>query len=630
MKQKLQVFGPEKPIVVPFLKKHTGSIKKLTAVLLAFLFILTPIAPALAQEAPLEAPTTSIMDNAGDADSSGSTDGSPVLPGESASTPNSETSSGDEGIASEKDNSSILNEDNSDSEISSIPSDDSKAPGSEEDPPLNMLDSEDPVPPPNPDMDSSYKRLQLPTANTESGALNYEYPISIPPGRNKLQPDLKLSYNNQMGEDSNVFGYGWSINIPYIERVNKKGTDNLYSTTTPIYFASSLTGELATTTSTSTFVSRVDNGDFLSYTFSNDSWTFTDKNGVNYKFGNATSTRQDNPGNSSQIYRWMLEEVRDTNNNYIKYQYYKDAGQIYPSSIIYTGNNTTDGIFEVEFLRQSRSDTATTTKSGFEVVSNYRINEVKAEVNNSWVRKYAISYGSGSNDSRSLITSITESGQDELSNVTALPATSFTYQAETVDFTLDNNWTIPVYFNTAFYYDNGVRLADVNGDGLQDLVHASGATGTLTTYLNSGSSFTASSTWASPEYFTNSNNEDIGTRMIDINGDGLPDVLRSQNLAGTSSAESVYINNGSGWTEDNTWDIPLYFVDSVQKDYGVRLADINGDGLPDILRSKHNGGSDEVKSVHINNGHGWTEDASWTIPTHFVNISSRDLGVRIT
>jgi len=50
----------------------------------------------------------------------------------------------------------------------------------------------------------------------------------------------------------------------------------------------------------------------------------------------------------------MLEEVRDLNDNYIKYEYYKNDGQIYPSKVKYTGYNTTDGIFEVEFLRESR------------------------------------------------------------------------------------------------------------------------------------------------------------------------------------------------------------------------------------------------------------------------------------
>ena len=50
--------------------------------------------------------------------------------------------------------------------------------------------------------------------------------------------------------------------------------------------------------------------------------------------GRSTSSRLDNPNDSSQVYRWMLTELRDTNGNYIKYNYNKDDGQVYPSSII--------------------------------------------------------------------------------------------------------------------------------------------------------------------------------------------------------------------------------------------------------------------------------------------------------
>lgn len=61
--------------------------------------------------------------------------------------------------------------------------------------------------------------------NTDSvnGSLNFDFPINIPPGRNGLQPDLKLTYNNQAENNTNLFGFGWSTNIPYIERINKRG-----------------------------------------------------------------------------------------------------------------------------------------------------------------------------------------------------------------------------------------------------------------------------------------------------------------------------------------------------------------------------------------------------------------------
>ena len=49
-----------------------------------------------------------------------------------------------------------------------------------------------------------------------TGAFTQRVPISIPPGRNGLQPDVALDYNSQRTEDS-IVGYGWSLSIPYIQ-----------------------------------------------------------------------------------------------------------------------------------------------------------------------------------------------------------------------------------------------------------------------------------------------------------------------------------------------------------------------------------------------------------------------------
>ncbi len=47
------------------------------------------------------------------------------------------------------------------------------------------------------------------------------------------------------------------------------------------------------------------------------------------------------------------------------YNYFKDSGQIYPSSTIYTNNDSTTGIFEVDFLRTASTDNATSSATGF-------------------------------------------------------------------------------------------------------------------------------------------------------------------------------------------------------------------------------------------------------------------------
>lgn len=234
---------------------------------------------------------------------------------------------------------------------------------------------------------STIKQL-LPTTDQSTGSLVYNYPINVPPGRNGVQPDLALSYNSQKTEEGSVFGSGWSMNIPYIERLNKTGSNNLY---TANIFTSSLDGEMVNI-SGSSYGPKVENGNFRKYSFSSSVWTATDKSGTVYTYGHAAGTRQDDPNDSTRISKWMLSEIRDTNNNYIKYEYYKDDGQIYPSKITYTGNGSTDGIFEVNFLRESRTDIIPFNKTGFNVETNYRIYEINIKINNALVRKYDVDY----------------------------------------------------------------------------------------------------------------------------------------------------------------------------------------------------------------------------------------------
>jgi len=61
-----------------------------------------------------------------------------------------------------------------------------------------------------------------------------------------VQPDLKLNYSSGNHDDTG-FGYGWSLSIPFIERYNKSGLQNLFATTTAAFF-SSLSGELVAST----------------------------------------------------------------------------------------------------------------------------------------------------------------------------------------------------------------------------------------------------------------------------------------------------------------------------------------------------------------------------------------------
>jgi hypothetical protein len=431
--------------------------------------------------------------------------------------------------------------------------------------------------------------------------------------------------------------------------------------------------------------SKIDNGEFLKYSLSSNVWAVTDKKGTVYKFGTNAAERQDDPNDSTHVYKWMLQEVRDTNNNYIKYEYSKDGGQIYPYKITYTGNNTTDGIFVIEFLKNSRSDVIKSYKTGFLITTSYKIYEIQAKINGTWARKYALAYANADNGRRVVLNTITESGQDESSNVVALPVVDYDYQTTmsnsswtsgsitypadltqsiVVDangdgypdvmrswssqgtdykttylnngdgtFTSNSNYAPPTIFYLSTIngnQDQGVRAVDVNGDGLVDLVLANESS--TTTWLNNGNGWTTSSTWNSPMPFTNRNSPTDGAstaELADVNGDGLVDIIRAY-WNGTFNSD-VYLNNGAGWTRNSNWSIPSGITSSLRK--GVIIADVNNDGLADILQSYCNGpGCTVVRSAYINNGsNGWTSDSNWLPPSSytFYTESGTDPGIRL-
>ncbi len=459
--------------------------------------------------------------------------------------------------------------------------------------------------------------LSFPQVDQASGGLAYSYPLNIPPGRNGFNPNLTLQYSSQDTDQASVFGYGWSINIPYIKRLNKTGVEKLYTTN---YFTSSLSGELVNV-SGSTYAPKVENGDFLKYNYDGTSWIVTDKKGTVYKFGTSTPARQDDT-TGTKIYKWMLEEARDTNNNFIKYEYYKDTGQIYPETIKYTGNDTTNGVFSVSLIRSGRNDNITQNSTLFSITTNYKISEIQTITNGTWNKKYILGYSNGDNGYKSLITSITESGQDENANVVTLPPVQFTYQVATTpgsDFVSDFAWSNPVSPTISTNPSYGAVVADVNSDGLPDIMESYRSSGTLIwykgTYLNNGNgTWTQNPNLEPPTIFGDNNPvTEQGIRAVDLNADGFVDLVQS-----SGSLSKVYINTGTSWVLNNNWIPKCAFASPIYGDIGCRLDDINGDDLPDffIARGDNTGNPPINTEVYLNNGNGWSEnpEPGWSIP----------------
>jgi Salmonella virulence plasmid 65kDa B protein len=377
---------------------------------------------------------------------------------------------------------------------------------------------------------SSFNQNQV-KIDKNTGALQTTYPISIPPGRNGLQPNLDLVYNSQNVQQGSVFGEGWSIGIPYIERLNKSGVDNLYSTSTLNYFSSSLDGELVSTstvTSTgSSYVARTENGAFNKYTYtsSTNQWTMIDKNGTSTRSARARMRFRGDPNNSAHVYRWMLKTITDTNNNTVLYNYVKDSGQVYPSSTMYTGNGTSTGIFEVDFALATTTliDNATSSATGFAVNSNYRVSEIDAKANGTWVRKYVLGYKVGDNGYTTVLGSIAQSGENASGTVASLPSSTLAYELQTPGWTSSSTWNPPTPFVSSSV-DLGVRIANLTGNGLPAIL------GTTNSWVDTANGWTSSSTWNLPVSFTTSSGGDNGYRLVDLTGNGRADIISGTTL----------------------------------------------------------------------------------------------------
>jgi hypothetical protein len=392
------------------------------------------------------------------------------------------------------------------------------------------------------------------------------------------------------------------------------------------YFMSSFDGELratSTATSTSEYGALVENGDFRKYEYVNDEWwRVTDEFGTIYSFGQASTTRQHKSGEEASTYRWMLEEVRDLNDNFISYEYYKDNGQIYPSNITYSGHRSTEGPFEIEFVRSYNPDIATSSHTGFPVKTDYKISEINVKVSGTLVKHYALTYTNGFHTINKLLASITESGRDDQGATTTLPAYTFDYSnGVTPAWTLDSDFgTSSLKFfvksgsasGDGIWRDEGTRTIDVNGDGYEDQVQgrATESAAILINDAEEGWIDGVANGWSLPYSFVNSNYTDTGVRILDANGDGLADLVYS-NTEGGGHATGTRLGTGTGWTSTTTYRIDPLFTQ------GVQFGDVNGDGLTDLVQTYAQGGG-----VYINQGNdtGWVDDSNYTVPNVFHDI----------
>ncbi|HEY3972480.1 MAG TPA: FG-GAP-like repeat-containing protein [Candidatus Sulfotelmatobacter sp.] len=174
------------------------------------------------------------------------------------------------------------------------------------------------------------------------------------------------------------------------------------------------------------------------------------------------------------------------------------------------------------------------------------------------------------------------------------------------------------FANAAVYGSNGenayaLAIADVNGDGKPDLVVANGfggdnGDGLVAVFLNNGDG-----TFAAAVTFDSGGFQPLSVAVADINGDGKPDIIVANCGIGTGGCigleggVSVLIGNGDG-----TFQTAAAYSSGGQMAESVAVADVNGDGKPDIIVANQCQSSTSCNGtvgVLISNGDGTFQSA---------------------
>lgn len=235
----------------------------------------------------------------------------------------------------------------------------------------------------------------------------------------------------------------------------------------------------------------------------------------------------------------------------------------------------------------------------------------------------------------------------------------------------DDRWAPPMVFvsyqdDVRFLLDTGLRFASLNGDSYVDLAQGfiNGSTWVegqcqpgqtcRGAWLNRGADppgqrncegrgckWMSDDSYAPPLAFTNfglspRRNDDYGVQLVDLDGDGRTDLIYGYDNNGL--VRGAYLNTTSGWVEAPHYAPPESFVwwgpNHVRLDLGLRLIDVNGDGLPDIVQGLRCGdfnqgpcrnlGDTRLLRTWLNTGHGWSQqDMHPGPPDYFTQLSRR-------
>jgi RHS repeat-associated protein len=338
---------------------------------------------------------------------------------------------------------------------------------------------------------------------------------------------------------------------------------------------------------------------------------------------NVTANRPDGyvetnaPGHTSKALVWAQTRFQDSTGNYIDYIYSENPGsaagaaQHLLKQVSFTGKNVLPGqpgsalapyasvIFNYASqpsadwgLGYSPHGATHTQRFLLSSVTSCAANQSSCSAGNQ-ARHYVLAYADDSTGSGSRLKRIASVKECRSSSADAVcaPPTTFDWSNAKHDFaSIERPASLPLA-NAVF---RGFKMGDVNGDGRQDVVlqYAGGggcASGTWIVSTNSALTPGGLATPANPYFNCVPANivprGDGGWHLLDYNGDGRDDLFVSR---GAGQGWQVHPSTGAGF------DMAVNLISGVSipsadsPDSQPQLADLNGDGLVDVIYPRAN------------------------------------------
>ncbi|CAN7239120.1 FG-GAP-like repeat-containing protein [Polaromonas sp. LjRoot131] len=458
----------------------------------------------------------------------------------------------------------------------------------------------------------------------ESGAATYRIPIQVPPGVAGMEPKLELGYNSQGG--NGLLGTGWSLSgLSAIGRCPKTmAQDNVRgSVNFSINDRYCLDGQrlilVSGTYGTAGSEYRTELDGFsriiASGTAGNGvaSFTVQSKAGLTMEYGNTADSRIEAQGKPT-VRVWAVNKISDVKTNFMTFSYVEDSanGDFYPSRIDYSGNAAAGQAASnsVRFVYESRPDVVPMYAAGSLVKNQVRLKAVGAYQGNSLSAAYEISYTTPAGTVRPKVATIKKC--DGAS--TCFAPLQFTYALPPTTWEEAPALNLPYPVWSRGLDNEGMQFVDVNGDGMVDIVRNLWVDGTIhkNAWLNTGDGWQEAPQYAPPYPIFSRGYDNEGIQFVDVNGDGLVDIVRHIFAYGNSYT-GAWLNTGNGWQSAPQY-VPPYPIYSRGLDNeGMQFVDVNGDGLVDIVRYLQVGG-DIYRTAWLNTGNGWQEAPQYAPP----------------